>query len=206
MICNLSFLDQDFVVVYPSQDFKSDQKCNSHKLLKYYKYPFTTDLTLGDASNISTSFPVVTVCLNSMHSRLKILENYNNSEVNKRKSQFVSITSKIQLLIKSLGFLYGFYADTHDATMRDIVRTLKSTGSLIQHRQYRFSTALSGSSLAIECLHSSDVWNQWKDKYDINEFFRTTSQPINVSACRLVKHNKPNCFDEFETAAIMLMT
>ena len=100
------------------------------KLLKYYKYPFTTDLTLGDASNISTSFPVVTVCLNSMHSRLKILENYNNSEVNKQ-SEFAKITDTIQLLIKSLGFLYGFYADTHDATMRDIVKTLKSTGSLI---------------------------------------------------------------------------
>ena len=100
------------------------------KLFKYYKYPFTTDLTLGDASNISNSFPVVTVCLNSMHSRLKILENYNNSEVNKQ-SEFVQITDTIQLLIKSLGFLYGFYADTHDATMRDIVKTLKSTGSLI---------------------------------------------------------------------------
>ena len=110
---------------------KSNIKFNSHELFKYYKYPFTTDLTLGDASNISNSFPVVTVCLNSMHSRLKILENYNNSEVNKVISEFSKFCFKIQLLIKSLGFLYGFYADTHDANMRDIVRTLKSTGLLI---------------------------------------------------------------------------
>ena len=66
-----------------------------------------------------------------MHSRLKILENYNNSEVNKIISEYSKFSFKIQLLIKSLGFLYGFYADTHDANMRDIVRTLKSTGLLI---------------------------------------------------------------------------
>jgi len=112
-------------------DLKLNKKINSHELFKYYKYPFTTDLTLGDASNISNSFPVVTVCLNSMHSRLKILENYNNSEVNKIISEYSKFTFKIQPLIKSLGFLYGFYADTHDANMRDIVRTLKSTGLLI---------------------------------------------------------------------------
>ena len=87
----------------------------------------------------------------------------------------------IQLLIKSLGFLYGFYADTHDANMRDIVRTLKSTGSLIL---LPFAKKPCHQSLIENTAQTSNIEIMLKDKYDINEFFRSTSQPINISACR----------------------
>ena len=49
---------------------------------------------------------------------------------------------------------------------------------------------------------SSVSWNQRKDKYDINEFFRTTSQPINISACRWVKEKQIDRLGDFETQRI----
>lgn len=45
---------------------------------------------------------------------------------------------------------------------------------------------------------SSVSWNQRKDKYDINEFFRTTSQPINISACRWVKEKQIHRLGDFK--------
>ena len=46
---------------------------------KYFEYPIVTDVYLGDASNVSESFPTITICLNSMHSRQKI-EQFHNSD------------------------------------------------------------------------------------------------------------------------------
>ena len=74
-----------------------------HFLFKFYEYPVTTDVSISSSqdSNISYSFPTVTICLNSMHSQDKVMK----------------IHSDDQLLLKSLSFLYGFYSDTHNASI-----------------------------------------------------------------------------------------
>ena len=47
---------------------------------KYFEYPIVTDVYLGDASNVSESFPTITICLNSMHSRQKIEQFHHNDD------------------------------------------------------------------------------------------------------------------------------
>ena len=56
------------IMLQTSQNSEFYIRCGT----KYFEYPIVTDVYLGDASNVSESFPTITICLNSMHSRQKI--------------------------------------------------------------------------------------------------------------------------------------
>ena len=51
-------------------------------MLKYYDYPYTTDIeVVRGSTNISESFPTLTVCLNSMHAASKVLQYHNEDKI-----------------------------------------------------------------------------------------------------------------------------
>ena len=86
--------------------------CRMENMQKYYDYPYTTDIeVVRGSTNISESFPTLTVCLNSMHAASKVLQFHKED----------------QILVNSLSFLYGFYTDTHNATMDEVLAELRQS-------------------------------------------------------------------------------
>ena len=76
---------------------------------KYYSFPVSTDVSLGDASNLSDSFPTVTFCLNSMHSASKVKAYHPHAE-----------------FLSSLGLIYGYYYDSHGSLLDDVIDEIKN--------------------------------------------------------------------------------
>ena len=50
------------------------------RVFQFYEYPVTTDVSISQDSNITYSFPTVTICLNSMHSQSKVLNIHSDDQ------------------------------------------------------------------------------------------------------------------------------
>ena len=122
--------------------------------IKYYSYPVSTDVSLGDSSNISASFPTITFCLNSMHSASKV-KAYHPAD-----TEFLS----------SLGFLYGYYYDTHSHTLSNVIKEIREHGK------------------SRDIILSDSLFNL-VGLYNVNEVYKNTYHPFKLIACSFL--NQP---------------
>ena len=103
----------------------------------------STDVSLGDASNISNSFPTITFCLNSMHSATKV-KAYHPAD-----TEFLS----------SLGFLYGYYYDTHTHSLSNVIKEIREHGKIQRKISRKKKQILSWL-----------IWCQWGLSKNISSF------------------------------------
>jgi len=94
-----------------------------HNFIQFYQFPVSSDVNQADPKNITTSFPTITFCLNSMHSKSKILKFHPQAQT--------SINNTKDYFLQTLGFLYGFYYDTHEGSIQDMVQEIKKHGTLL---------------------------------------------------------------------------